>query len=331
MPAPRASGVYARTRMSGIATPALATFGGDTMGTTWSVKCVAPRHDLHALHRGVQAVLDDVVAQMSHWVADSAISRFNRAPQGWHALPGHLYAVLRFALDIARDCAGAFDPTIGELVRLWGFGPQPNTALPPDNLAIDAARARCGWTRLTLRDEDCHAFQPGGMQLDLSAIAKGYAVDRVSGQLQAQGVDSLLVEIGGELFGTGRKPDGSPWRVLVEHDPYREEAEADPPILQLDGLAVATSGDRWHRHTVNGRTHAHTLDPRSGRPLPQAPANVTVIADSAMRADALATALSVLGADAGMAWARARGIAGRFLLADGALRATPDFHRHVVA
>ena len=317
--------------MSGTATLALATFGGDTMGTTWSVRCVAPRRNLHALHRGAQAVLDDVIAQMSHWAPDSAISRFNRARSGWHALPEGLYVVLRFALDIARGSDGAFDPSIGELVRLWGFGPQPSTALPPLEDAIDAARGRSGWTRLALRDEDRHAFQCGGMQLDLSAIAKGHAVDRVAAWLRTQGIDSLLVEIGGELFGTGRKPDGSPWRVLVEHDPEREEAEADPPILQLDGVAVATSGDRWHRHDIDGRRHAHTLDPRSGRPLAQAPAKVTVVADSAMRADALATALSVLGPHAGIAWADARGIAVRFLLADGSTRATPGFRRHVVA
>lgn len=317
--------------MSATTTPALATFGGDTMGTTWSVRCVAPRHDLHALHRGVQAVLGDVIAEMSHWAPDSAISRFNRAPSGWHALPEHLYAVLRFALEIARDSDGAFDPAIGELVRLWGFGPQPNTALPPADAAIDTARSRCGWRRLALRDEDRHALQPGGMQLDLSAIAKGHAVDRVADWLRAQGIDSLLVEIGGELFGAGRKPDDSPWRVLVEHDPEREQAEADPPILQLDGVAVATSGDRWHRHQIDGRTHAHTLDPRSGRPLAQAPANVTVVAGSAMHADALATALSVLGPDAGVAWATARGIAVRFLLADGRTHATLDFQRYVLA
>ena len=314
--------------MTSDTTPALATFGGDTMGTTWRIKCVAPRHDLHALHRDVDAVLQDVIAQMSHWEPGSDISRFNRAAPGWHPLPQALFDVLHFALEVARDSDGAFDPAIGELVRLWGFGPNPNVLLPPDDAAIEVALARGGWRRLELRAADRHAFQPGGLQLDLSAIAKGDAVDRIATLLREQGITDALVEIGGELFGQGRKPDGTPWRVLIEHDP---DDDAMPPILQLDGRAVATSGDRWHHHDIDGRTHAHTLDPRNGRPLPVAPASVTVVAHRAMHADAWATALGVLGPEAGLAWARERGIAVRFLSADGTARTTPAFDACVLA
>ena len=309
-------------------TPALATFGGETMGTTWCIKCVAPRHDLHALHRDAEAVLHDVVAQMSHWEPASDISRFNRAAAGWHPLPQALFEVLQCAMEVARDSDGAFDPAIGALVRLWGFGPNPNTRLPPAGADIEAAHARGGWRKLALRQADRHAFQPGGLQLDLSAIAKGHAVDRVASRLRELGIADALVEIGGELLGRGAKPDGTPWRVLVEHDP---DDEAMPPILQLDGRAVATSGERWHRHHVDGRDYAHTLDPRTGRPLNDAPAAVTVVAERAMHADAWATALGVLGPAAGLAWAHERGIAARFLLADGSARSTSAFDACVLA
>jgi len=138
-------------------------------------------------------------------------------------------------------------------------------------------------------------------------------VDAVAAHLRSQGIDAALVEVGGELFGFGRKPDGAPWRVIVEGWQGDENENTQPRVLAIDGMAVATSGDRWHRREHQGRSVSHTLDPRSGHPVTNAPVAVTVAAADAMRADAWATALTVLGANEGMEVARAHGLAARFV------------------
>ena len=304
----------------------VATLGGATMGTTWSVKAAcASRVDLHALHGVVQSALDTVVAQMSTWRDDSDISRYSRSAAGTvHALPVEFHTVLRCALEIAEASGGAYDPTLGALVDAWGFGPAQRPRRVPDATTIDAAYAGVGWRRLSLEHDPPRLSQPGGVVLDLSAIAKGYGADLVAARLRAHGIASALIEVGGELYGYGRKPDGEPWRVLVEAAAEDGDAataadsedRARVHVVALDGLAVATSGDRWHAFEQNDERHSHTFDPRTGRPVRHAPAGVTVIADSAMRADAWATALTVMGAEVGHAFATEHGLAARFLLRD---------------
>ncbi len=309
---------------------AIDTLAGETMGTTWSVKLVAPHASMHALHDGLQAQLDRVVSQMSTWRNDSDLSRFNRAAAGtWAVLPEALFAVLSCALEIAEASGGAFDPTVGPLVDLWGFGPQGRKLRIPDAAELAAANAKIGWRRLSLRPDLREALQPGGVQVDLSAIAKGYAVDLLAAHLRQRGIESALIEVGGELYGYGRKPGGDPWRVLVETDPDRDDD--DIQVLRLSGKAVATSGDRWHRYESEGREYAHTLDPRSGKPVERAPVAVTVVADDAMRADAWATALTVMGAEAGLAFAREHALAARFVARGEAATATPQFESHLDA
>ncbi len=293
----------------------VATLGGATMGTTWSVKAAcAPRADLHALHSVVQSALDTVVAQMSHWRDDSDIGRYNRSAAGSvHTLRAEFHTVLRCAMEIAEASDGAYDPTLGALVNAWGFGPAQRPRRVPDAATIDTVRAVSGWRRLVLEHEPPQLLQPGGVVLDLSAIAKGYGADLVAAHLRAHGIASALVEVGGELYGYGRKPDGEPWRVLVEAAAEDGDAataadgedRARVHVVALEGLAVATSGDRWHTFEQDDERHSHTFDPRTGRPVRHAPTGVTVIADSAMRADAWATALTVMGADrnTGSAWA----------------------------
>lgn len=304
------------------------TLAGETMGTTWCVKLVAPHASLHALHDGVQAQLDRVVAQMSTWRDDSDLSRFNRAAAGrWMAMPEELFAVLRCALEIAEASGGAFDPTIGPLVDLWGFGPEGRRPDIPDAAELAVVRDRIGWQRLALSAEPREVLQPGGTQIDISAIAKGYAVDLVATHLRQRGIESALIEVGGELFGYGRKPDGSAWRVLVETDPDRDEDT--PQVLLLQGKAVATSGDRWHRYRHGDDVYAHTLDPRTGKPVEHAPVAVTVIADLAMHADGWATALTVMGAEQGLKFAREHSLAARFVVHGEVATATPEFERHL--
>ena len=301
--------------------------GGPTMGTTWSVRFVLPPPvALDAVSRAIDRVLAGVTAEMSTWIADSDISRFNSgAPQTWHELPVDLDDVLRYALTIAADTGGYYDPTIGALVDLWGFGPTgPRRGVPehgvpdhgvPDHGAIDAAAARGGFRRLMLAPGR-RALQPGGMQLDLSSIAKGFAVDRIAEALSRLGVADHLVEIGGELKGSGMKPDGSPWWVAIEEPAAAHAgiAAQSRSIVALHGLAIATSGDAQRAFESDGRLFSHTIDPRTGWPVSDRLAAVTVLHRSCMRADALAMALTVLGPDDGMSFAQARGLAARFVI-----------------
>mgnify|MGYP000844825839 CR=1 FL=1 len=292
----------------------IARLGGTTMGTSWSVSLTVPRsRDLHPLHAGIQAQLDRVVAQMSTWEPTSDLSRYNRAAAGsWHPLPLQTRQVLAAAQDVAAASDGAFDPTLGPLVALWGFGAHAAARSRPDPQILAATRARCGWQRLQWQGDAL--LQPGGLELDLSAIAKGFGVDEVVRWLQDQHVSAALVEVGGELHGYGRKADGQPWRVLVESAPEEDVRTPTPPrVLALDGKAIATSGDRWHHYQQDGEPISHSVDPRSGLPVQRAAAAVTVVADNAMHADAWATALTVLGRDAGLELATRLQLAARFL------------------
>lgn len=307
---------------------------GETMGTTWSVKLVAsPRADLHAFHAGIQAQLDLVVAQMSTWKEDSDICRFNRAPADtWQRLPCEFFNVLSCALETSRASAGAYDPTVGPLVEAWGFGAAGKTRSIPDASSLATARQRVDWKKVQLHPETGAALQPGGIALDLSAIAKGYAVDLVAQHLRNIDIAAALIEVGGELYGYGHKPDGSTWQVLVETSP--EAADDETCVLALDGLAVATSGDRWHAFEQHGQTYAHTIDPRSGAPVKHAPAAVTVIAADAMHADAWATALTVMGIEEGFSYAEERNLAVRFVARGedrDTIRMTEAFRMHLAA
>jgi thiamine biosynthesis lipoprotein len=277
---------------------------GETMGTTWSVKLVAPaRHSLHPVRERIERTLDLVVAQMSTWIAESDISRFNRAAAGtWCELPAEFHEVLKYSLAVSEETSGAFDPAAGAMVDLWGFGPAgPRNRLPS---ADEIVAARC--ERQLKLASGRRALQPGGVKLDLSGVAKGFAVDLVSEQLGRLGLNDHLVEIGGELRGSGTKPDGSPWWVVLEGP-----AET---VVALHGLSVATSGDSERYFEIGGRRFSHTIDPRSGYPVPQSMQSVTVLHRRCICADALATALMVLGLDAGLEYAERRGLAARFIV-----------------
>lgn len=297
-------------------TLAVKDLGGATMGTTWHVKvAVAPGTDLAPLNRGIEAVLAEIVDEMSPWEHGSHITRFNTAPAGtWHRLPDGFFKVLSAALLWAERTDGAYDPTIGAAVNLWGFGPEPQRGERPDSRSVDVARARTGWQRLALEDESKRAFQPGRLLLDLSSIAKGYAVDEVVRFLRGHGIGDLLVEIGGELRGEGLKPDGTPWWVELEHPRGARHAAALPAtVLALTGLSVATSGDERRYFDAEGRRYAHTLDPATGAPVLHDLVSVTVAAEDCMTADAAATALTVLGPERGPAFAAKHGLRARFV------------------
>lgn len=280
---------------------AVRAFGGATMGTTWSAKAVLPATvDLPALEAMVQRALDAVVAQMSPWEPLSDLCRYNRAPAGsWIRLPEATLTVLRRAIEVAETSDGAFDPTLGALTDLWGFGPRPFSGAPPERDAVTALRETGGWKRLTLDGEAL--FQPGGLKLDLNGIAKGFGVDQAAAALDRAGVKSYLVEVGGELRGTGAKPDGQPWWVELERPPSANDAEKT--LVALHDLSVATSGDYRRFFDHEGRRYAHTLDPATSAPVTHATVSVTVLATDCMSADAWATALTVMAPDAALAFA----------------------------
>ena len=306
-------------------------FHGETMGTTWAVRLVAlpvanPNWQ-HELQRGIQRELDIVVEQMSHWIPDSDLGRFNRAkPGSWQRLPEAFFEVLTYALSIAKSSDSAYDPTTGALVNIWGFGShrrydEPDFH-PPTIERIETARNQAGWQRLQIDTDNRKIRQPGNMSLDLSAVAKGYGVDRVAQYLERCGVMHYLVEVGGELCGAGIKPDQMPWWVALETPPLFDNDslttnKLDETIVALHGLSIATSGD-YRRFYRSGDTYcSHTIDPRSGYPIQNNIASVTVLHNSCMAADALSTALTVLGIEDGMIFAEEHRLAARFLVRNG--------------
>lgn len=288
------------------------------MGSSWSARLMLPPgQDGAVLDRALQAELDQIVAQMSHWDAASLLSRYNAAPAGsWHVLPLQFFEVIEYALQICEDSGGAYDPAAGALVNLWGFGASGRYDqagfYAPQAAALDAFIAQRGARQPLLDRAGRRLLQPGGAILDLSSVAKGYAVDRMALCLQERSVRHFVVEAGGELRGAGVKANGEPWWIEIEGVP--DSDAGTQTIVALHGLAIATSGD-YRRYFQHGaRRAAHTLDPRSGHPVGHDLASVTVLAPTCMAADALSTALTVLGPVDGLALAEQRGIAARFLV-----------------
>jgi thiamine biosynthesis lipoprotein len=302
---------------------------GVSMGTDWSARMMLPPGIDADFGTVLLGELDDIVAQMSHWDSGSLLSRYNRAPAGsWHPLPPQFFEVMDYALSVFEDTGGAYDPAAGALVELWGFGAHKRYDqagfYAPARDAVAAALAQRASCQPQLDRVQRRLYQPGGAVLDLSSVAKGYAVDRLALRLEALGVRHYLVEAGGELRGAGVKADGQPWWVELEGVPDAPTSATSPvpqSVVALHGLAVATSGDYRRYFYQTQRRVSHTLDPRTGYPIANDVASVTVLAPTCMAADALSTALTVMGVDAGLAFADARGLAARFLLRrDGGLR-----------
>lgn len=282
------------------------------MGTTWAVRLIRPSgRDRVLFQTAIEDELAAIVALFSHWDPTSELARFNAAPPGFWAVSEPFWDLLNAALDMADDTNGAVDPTLGALVDLWGFGPPgPRPDVPSDE-EIAAARALSGWGVLRLNREARAVQQLGGVKLDLSGIAKGHAVDRVSERLTALGAVHHLVEIGGELRGAGVKPGGHPWWVELQQVPG---APGPRTAAALFDIAVATSGDWIRQFDADGQTYSHTIDGRTGKPVDNGVASVTVLAETALYADAMATALTVMGPDEGPAYAEALNIAAAFVV-----------------
>ena len=288
---------------------------GPTMGTTFNVKVVTedPSDARRARLAGlVREVLDGVDQRMSTYRPDSEIEAFNRfGTENFDASPD-LLGVVNEAQRVARLTAGAFDITVGPLVDLWGFGPSGATEAP-DEEEIRRLVATTGYEQLEVDVENGTLRKArGDCRIDLSAIAKGFAVDRISTMLEGEGLPNHMVEVGGEVRAKGLNGSGQVWRVGVEKP--TADGRAVHLVVPLADLSLATSGDYRNFYERNGVRISHTIDPRSGRPIAHGLASVSVIHASCMTADALATALGVLGPEEGFELAERLDIPAYFLV-----------------
>lgn len=302
----RASFVYVLLALSvgcgGASTPEGERFEGRSMGTTYVVRLgeKVSKSERIVLARAIEEALEDVNGKMSNYLSDSEISRFNRAEAGVAVRVSiETFDVVREAVRVSEATGGAFDVTVAPLVRLWGFGAgaSPRTE-PPSEEAISKARARVGYQNIVLDDDMVTLTKKiDGLECDLSGIAKGYAVDRVSQALEARGHRDYMVEVGGEVRTLGKNSSGEAWRIGIEKPvPGVREIER---VIPLSGLAVATSGDYRNFYQLGAKRYSHLINPRTGRPVDDHFASVSVIDETCMRADALASALLVLGPDEG--------------------------------
>lgn len=287
---------------------------GQAMGTNYHVVIVDPAPDLPlaALSSKLQRRIEEIENIASTYRDSSDLSKFNRnGSVDWVAVPGELCSMVAAALDVSRETGGAFDVTVGTLVNLWGFGPDFKTNELPSDAAIARALAATGPAKL---DADCvnGALRKSvpGLQIDLSAWAKGYAVDQLSEILDATGLQNYLVEIGGEIKVRGRNAMRKAFAIAIERpDPASTDGVA---VLNVTDTGVATSGDYRNFFEHDGIRYSHTIDPRTGRPVRHTLSAVTVVHSSAAYADAIATALLVLGYEDGVRFADDHAIAAYF-------------------
>lgn len=310
--------------------PAEVAFGGDTMGTQFSVKLISDNVDTAVLAEAVESALADIEAMMSTYLPESEISRFNsNETTDWYEVSQEFCFSVEEALALSTFTQGSFDITVGPLVNLWGFGPGEIISQPPPEEEVTAMMEAVGYEHL---QADCHApalrKDIASIALDMSAFGKGYAVDRIAAELEQRGFDNFLVEVGGELRFRGRNVKGENWSIGIEVP----EANQRRPhtVIRLTDAAMATSGDYRNFFEANGKLYSHTIDTRTGRPVTHTLASVTVIDDKGSRADALATALLVMGPDEGLAFATAQDMTVLFLLRTSSgieERSTPAFEQ----
>ena len=295
----------------------LTVLRGHTMGTTYTVKIPKQMeaHAVKSLKTRIDALLACINSTMSTYDRESELSKLNRhAADRLIELSDALYEVLDIARMVYLETSGAFDVTVGSLVNLWGFGPDQGAAGMPSPEEIDATQAFVGFELIELNAAPTLAKRHDRVYIDLSAIGKGYGVDRVADLLENDGFDNFMVEIGGEIRLRGVNADGEAWHIAVEQ-PLGRRTIAET-VLHLSDTALASSGDYRNFREVGGARYGHTIDPRTGYPISHNLVAVTVLHDKAVWADAYATALMVLGPQSGPNLATRLGIAARFSIRD---------------
>jgi len=292
------AGVSALVGCSGIESQhSIAGFEGKTMGTRYSVRVAGALP--HGLADDVHATLVELDGRMSTWQPTSELSRFNF--------------------------------TKSPLVDLWGFGAgssvsdasKPNASQEengsfhkPSRSMIEKTKSRTGYQSIVIdsRTNAVKKLNPV-LQLDLSGIAKGFAVDQVAKLLNSAGVENYLVEVGGELRSNGRKPDGTAWRIAIEQPVL--ETRGAYRIIDLEEKAIATSGDYRHFFSLDDQRYSHSIDPHSGYPVNHKLASVTVVAENAMLADALSTAMMVMGTEKALQFSNSENVSAHFIIRAG--------------
>lgn len=289
---------------------------GPVFGTRYAVNLVLEedKERLSELSDGITEALEDVDKAMSTWREDSELSRFNNLSDQseWFDVSEPLYEVLSTSLAISKLSDGAFDITLGPVINLWGFGPDGKPEEVPDPEQLESMLGSVGYETIELRQDPPALRAKAQQYLDLSAIAKGYGVDAVARYLEEEGLTAFLVEIGGEVRASGRKPGDEPWRLAIE-DPGAEQRQVNR-VLILEDKSVATSGDYRNYYEVDGKRYSHTIDGETGRPIEHNLASVSVVADTAMMADGLATAFNVMGYDKARALATRENLAAYFIV-----------------
>ena len=307
---------------------------GSTMGTSYDLKLVpTPGQTVAAdFKTRVEAMLAGINRQMSTYDPNSELSRFNRNPStDWIAVSPELLQVVAEGLRTSELSNGAFDITVGPLVNLWGFGPEPRREQVPTDEAIVQTRERVGYWRLQAREQPpALKKERADLYVDLSALAKGYGVDQLAALVETTGIMNYLVSIGGEIRARGHNGQGQPWTIAIEKPvPGQRAVER---LIRFGYRSVSTSGDYRNFFEQNGQRYSHVINPRTGRPVLQTLASVTVISDRSMVADATATALMVAGPEQGFQLASEHHLAAFFMLIkpDGFQeRYTPEFEPYL--
>jgi thiamine biosynthesis lipoprotein len=275
--------------------------GGPAFGTSWRVTLPEGTEEA-AIAAAIRSIIDSVDAAMSPFRADSEVSRFNAfGTCDWQALSPETCAVVRQSLAVAARSRGAFDPTVGPIVGRYGFGPISGLSTG-------------SYLDIAAREDTVKKFEPN-LTLDLCGIAKGHALDRMAAALDGFRVTDFLIELGGEIFARGAHPDGRAWQIGIER-PVPGPTTLQR-IVRLDGRTLATSGESVNGYTIAGRRYSHIIDPHRGEPADNSIASVSVFMPAAVMADALATALMVMGPEAGVALAEFEEIPAFFVVREG--------------
>ena len=296
------------------AAPELAVINGRTMGTTYTVKVVdvedAKRDELST---AVDDAIQSVNTRMSTYQDDSELMTFNASGTEPFAASEELRMVINAAQTVSEKTAGAFDITIGPIVNAYGFGPKSDKTPPTDD-ELEKLRETVGFGKLAI-DGSALKKERADLFVDLSAIAKGYGVDKAAAAVEAMGYQNYMVEIGGEVRARGVNDAGEAWRLGIETPDA--EARKVQRIVQLRDQALATSGDYRKYYEKDGVRISHTIDARTGKPITHGLASVSVVHSDCMHADAWATALNVLGEKEGLELAEKEGLAALFIVRNG--------------
>jgi thiamine biosynthesis lipoprotein len=293
---------------------------GNTMGTRYSIQIpvVGDLPDPGLLKLQIEEDLQHIDQIMSTYREDSQLSRFNQnRSSDWFPVAIELAQVVAAAKSLHVQTGGAFDASVGPLVNLWGFGSVGEYPELPNAAQIEEAKARLGMHTLQVRMQPQPALlkKRGDVYLDLSAIAKGYAVDRIAVLLERRSIWNYLVEIGGEIRVRGVNASGESWRIAIESPNLGVHTVQQ--VFPLDRGGVATSGSYRNYRTHQGVSYSHAIDPATGRPVEHKLLSVTVVSETAMHADGLATALLVMGPETGVQWATGQGLDALFTVAVG--------------